>query len=131
VYLTQSIHSYLGAVGGGGEHKIKSLLGNFGTTIVHALKCVDTAKYCSDLLGMRLTDFFNYNPKETTAGDILMGAQATDWGMSQQFQPVLQPAEFLGGMRTSGGVVDGIVIRTERFSTHEQFLRVAFQQARR
>src|SRR5262249_38876771 len=54
VYLTQSIHSYLGAMGGHqGEHQANALLTNFLHKVFHVVGDAQTASWASSLLGQR------------------------------------------------------------------------------
>lgn len=52
VFLTQNLPNYLGMMSGDrAEHRVHSLLGNFGTKILHACSDTETAEWFSKLIG--------------------------------------------------------------------------------
>lgn len=114
VYLTQSIHSYYGNMEGpSGEHKADALMTNFYTKIFHVCGDAKTAQFASSLLGQQRETFVSGSSGGgKSRGEELFGASSYSGSFSESYQPVLQPAVFLSGMRTGGqGIVDGIVIR--------------------
>jgi hypothetical protein len=132
IYLTQSIHSYLGGMKEGGEHAAKAFLTNFGTQVFHTLGDAQSAEYASSLLGKRRETFISTQPRqEASAGEMLFGHVPAGGSLSEQYQPVLQPAVFLSGLRSGGRnkVVDGIVVRPgDGFANGQNWLRVEFSQ---
>lgn len=127
---TQSLHSYYSALKGdhAAENAAQSLLTNFAHRIFCSLGDAKSAEWASGLLGQRLETMIggSMTPEESMY-DTLMGRTKFTGSFQQSYQPVLQPAVFMHGLRTgSGGVADAIVIRPERFSNGQNFLRVAF-----
>jgi hypothetical protein len=122
IYLTQSLHSYFGeAHGQAGEHKAKALLTNFKTKIFHTLGDHDTAQYASSLVGQRREEFISFSSG---------GERGGSGNFSEQYQDVLKPVDLLTGLRTSGGIVDGWVIKSgEPFSNGDNHLRIEFSQS--
>ncbi len=64
--------------------------------------------------------------------NVVSGNAKVSVTVNEQYQPVLQPAVFLSGLRCGGpphNTVDGIVMRTGTpFSNQENFLKVSFKQ---
>ena len=135
VYLTQSIHSYYGAMGSHqAEHQANALLTNFLHKVFHVVGDAQTAQWASSLLGERreIMGGGSLSPAPEPF-DILMGRARFSGSFSEQYRPVLQNNAFMRGMRTGGArhhmIVDGIVIRSgEPFSTGENWLWVSFGQ---
>lgn len=135
VFLTQSLHSYYGALkGDAGRHQADALLTNFSTRIMHAIGDAQTAKWASDMLGMEREPFVSTStpPSEDLYSDVT-GANKTTTSVSFQYQPALQPRVLMHGLRTGGlanGLIcDGVVIRSaEPFSTGKSWMMVAFSQ---
>ncbi len=130
--LTQTIHSEYAAIGGQGNHKADQLLSNFGLHIFHTVDA-KTAAYASGLLGHRRETFVNITPQsDLSIGEVLFGMGGSQCSLSESYQPVLQPAVFMSGLRTGGPPsfsVDGIVIKSgEPFSTGENWQYVVFKQ---
>ena len=136
VALTQSIHAlYADLQGRGGEHQTDALLTNFGTVVVHTLGDATSAKNWSDLLGMRRELFIGTTtqPGGQELYDVMMGRSLPSLSTSEQYQPVLQPAVFLSGLRCGGppaNIVDGVVIRSGNPFRHtgENYLITSFKQ---
>lgn len=121
VFLTQSLHSFYGAMDKH-HHQAEALLTNFTTKIFHTIGDAKTAEWASSLLG---------NQKETLGG----GSYDPDnrgfrGSFSSDYKPTLQPVEFMSGMRSSGGVVDGILVRSGLpfNESGQNYLRVSFSQ---
>jgi len=135
VYLTQSLHSIYSALKGEhGKHQTQALLANFKTRIFHALGDHETAEWASRLLGQRLETFTSgsMQPAQDIFDDLIGRSQFTG-SFSTKYEPVLQTAVFLNGLRTGGAkngfVCDAIVMRSgEPFTNGENFLSVAFSQ---
>lgn len=132
--LTQTIHSEYSAMAGHGHHhRADQLLSNFGTHIYHTVDA-ETAKFASALLGSRRESFVSVQPKPDLAmGEELFGNANMTGNFSESYQPVLQPAAFMTGMRSGGPenqfMVDGIVIRSgEPFRNRENWQFVGFSQ---
>lgn len=132
VVLTQSLHSYYAALKGddAAEHAANSLLTNFAHRIFCSLGDAKSAEWASGLLGQRLETMIGGSMAlEESMYDTLMGRTKFTGSFNQTYQPVLQPNVFMHGLRTgSGGVADAIVIRPERFSNGQNFLKVAFER---
>jgi type IV secretory pathway TraG/TraD family ATPase VirD4 len=135
VYLTQSIHSFHTAMRSeDSKHQTLSLLGNFSHRIFHALGDVETAQWASDTLGKQLQTHFggSTQPAESVF-DEFFGVDRTTSSHSEQYAPVLQPNEFMNGLRTGGPgnrfLSDAILIRPGvPFSNGENFLFLTFSQ---
>ncbi|WP_337177539.1 TraM recognition domain-containing protein [Paludisphaera sp.] len=135
--LTQTIHSEYGAMTGkGGNHKADSLLANFN---LHLYTTVDakTAKFASDLLGQRLEAIPDISEGEDPGiYQELMGKPRFRLSVKRSYQPVLQPAVFLSGLRNGGpendNIVDAVVIRLGNpFLCGENYQFVSFEQPKR
>ena len=58
MFLTQSLHSYYGALtGDAGRNQADALLTNFSTRIMHAIGDAKTAEWASEMLGRELESF--------------------------------------------------------------------------
>ncbi len=133
VCATQSIHSLYTRIREAGEHGADALLTNYYHKIFHAIGDDKTAAYASSLIGRRLKTRVNVSSGgEDNAYDAFYGPPKVTASTSQAIENILEPREFMQGLRTGGRahgyVVDGIVIRSEAFSTGENFLRVSFSQ---
>ena len=137
IALTQSIHAmYANLHGKGGEHQVDSLLTNFGHVVVHTLGDAKSAKMWSDVLGSRREVFIGTTaqPKGEELFEVLMGRSQLSVSASERYEPVVQPAVFLSGLRCggpeNGNVVDGVVIRSGQPFRHsgENYLITSFRQ---
>jgi hypothetical protein len=129
--LTQTIHSEYATMGQT-QHRANQLLSNFGTHVYHTVDA-ETAKFASALLGQRRESFASFQQKEQQSlGEEIFGNASMTGSFSESYQPVLQPALFMTGMRCGGPpgyCVDGIVIRSgEPFANGENWQQVAFSQ---
>ena len=123
--------------GQGGEHETDALLTNFGQVVVHTLGDAKTARHFSDILGQRREIFVGTTsqPRGEELFDILMGRLQMSLSISEKYEPVVQPAVFLRGLRQggpqNGNMVDGVVIRSgEPFrASGENYLITSFRQA--
>lgn len=136
VYLTQSIHSYYGALHGEkGRHQADALLTNFAAAkIFHALGDAQTAEWASGLLGKQRTVFVggSMQPVENLF-DEMMGKQKVSTSTHENYSEVLQPNIFMNGLRTGGKanglLCDAVVVRSgEPFSNGGNWLWVTFSQ---
>jgi hypothetical protein len=134
IYLTQSIHSYFGELAGAaGEHKAKALMTNFGLKIFHTVGDGETASFASSLLGQRRESFSTFQPQQQQSmGEEIFGNVGMSGSFSESYQPVLQPAVFMSGLRSGGPPdykVDGYVIKSGKpFQNGENWLLVTFSQ---
>jgi type IV secretory pathway TraG/TraD family ATPase VirD4 len=129
--LTQTISSEYAAMGPT-KHRADQLLSNFGTHIYHTVDAA-TAKFASELLGQRRESFASFQQREEKEmGEEIFGNAGLTGSFNESYQPVLQPAALMSGLRCGGPpdyCVDGIVIRSgECFSNGENWLKVAFSQ---
>lgn len=134
VLLTQSLPGLYAAMPQGtGEHQTHSLLSNFGHIVVHAVDPV-SAEWCVKKLGRRREVFHSGSIQpDTDVYNELFGAPRVTGSYSEHYEPVLQDAVFMNGLRTGGPkngyCCDAIVIRSgEPFSTGANWLRCTFQQ---
>ena len=133
VCLTQSIHSMYTRIQQAGEHGTDALLTNYYHKVFHALGDDKTAAYASSLIGRRLKTRVNVSSSgEDNAYDALHGQPKVTASTTQAVENILEPREFLQGMRTGGRahgyVVDAWVVRSEAFASGENFLRCSFSQ---
>lgn len=138
VYLVQSRDSFYSALGKDKAAFADGLIGAFHHKIFHALGSPDDAEWASSLLGKRRETSYGGNlqpPGDCFDGAFghLLGQSRAQTSFNESWQPRLQPAVFMNGLRCGGlennGVVDGIVVRSgEPFSTGENFLITTFQQ---
>ncbi|MBX9655577.1 type IV secretory system conjugative DNA transfer family protein [bacterium] len=135
VFLTQSVHSFHTAMRSeDSKHQTLSLLGNFSHRVFHALGDIETAQWASETLGRRIETHFggSTQPAESVF-DEFFGVDRTTSSFSEQYAPVLQPNEFMNGLRTGGPgngyQCDAIIIRPGMpFSNGENFLFTTFSQ---
>ncbi|HWB12940.1 MAG TPA: hypothetical protein VG826_27190 [Pirellulales bacterium] len=139
VALVQSRDSFYSALKGeNGKHFADGLIGQFHHRIFHALGSSEDAEWASSLLGRRKET--SYGGSIQPAGDCfdaafghLLGQSRVQSSFNESYQPILQPAVFMNGLRCGGrenqGLVDGIVYRSgEPFSNGENFICATFQQ---
>jgi hypothetical protein len=137
IALTQSIHAmYANLHGKNGEHQTHALLTNFGHVVVHTLGDAKTAKHFLDILGMRREVFINVSmqPRQEELFDVLLRGSTASVSCSEHYEPVIQPAVFLSGLRSGGpdnnNTVDGVVIRSGQpfRQSGENYLIASFRQ---
>jgi hypothetical protein len=135
VFLTQSLQSFQTAIqSADADRQTLSLLGNFSHRIFHAIGDVETAEWASKSLGNRLEMHVGGSTQPTNSVfDDLMGYVESTSSFSTQYEPILQPVEFMNGLRSGGPangyLCDAIVIRPGvPFSTGENWLHVTFSQ---
>lgn len=135
VYLAQSIHSFHGAAKGeNGKHQTLALLGNFGHRIIHSLGDVETASWASSTLGeMPQTHVGGSMHRGGSVFDEIVSGGHFTGSFGTEYRPVLQPTEFMNGMRSGGPLnhflCDAIVIRPgRRFSNGQNWIRKSFSQ---
>lgn len=124
--LAQSLPGLIEALGGD-KHAAAALLCNQYLKIFHLIGDAETADFASSLLGLqRETIIGGSEQPGRTVADELFGQSALAASFNESYQPVLQPAALLGGLRTGGkshrNTVDGILIRqgTYRYVTFTQ-----------
>lgn len=124
VALTQSIPGVYASMKN--QHFADALLTNFGTKIFHTLGDSKSAEYASSLCGQEIDYMMGgHVHDDATIWDEIMGKGRMHYSFSTQYLPLVQPREFMHGLRQGGGVVDGIVVRGGNF------WRMAFEQERR
>lgn len=135
VFLAQSIHSYYAALPGeAGRHQADALMSNFAFKVFHACGDVQTAEMASNLVGKSLQTFVGGSMSpHGEMWDELTGQTRFTGSFSQHFESVVQPAEFMNGLRTGGRangmVCDAIVVKTgEPFASGANWMEVAFSQ---
>jgi hypothetical protein len=135
VFLTQSLHSYYGAMKGKtGKHQADALLTNFSTKIFHALGDEQSATWAQGLIGKEKETFIGSSMEPANnLHDELWGNSKLTTSMSEHYEPILQTKAFMHGLRCGGVandfVCDGIVIRSgEPFADGSNWLWVAFSQ---
>lgn len=135
VYLSQSLHSYYGAMKGeSGKHQADALLTNFHHKVFHALGDVQTAEWASGLVGKTLQTFTGGSmaPREGLF-DELYGPGKFTGNFNQHYEKVLQENVFMNGLRTGGAanglLCDCVVIRSgEPFASGQNWLWATFSQ---
>ena len=135
VFLAQSIHSFHTSMRGeNGKHHTLALLGNFGHRLLHVLGDVETAEWSSSTLGRRPEMHIGGSFQSGgTLFDELVGRSHFTGSFNTQYEPILQPAVFMNGLRSGGPInnylADAILIRPGKaFSSGENWLRVTFSQ---
>jgi hypothetical protein len=136
VFLAQSMQSFHAALSGErGKSQAELLLGCFSTKILHAIGDPGTAEWASNLLGKEVTirHGSSISGDEHSTGSEIMGKAGMSFSTSEHVEPVLEPREFMHGLRTGGKnngyIADAIILRTgERFSTGNSYLRCEFSQ---
>jgi hypothetical protein len=136
IALTQSIHALYANLHGKGEHQTDALLTNFGHVVVHTLGDAKSAELWSNLLGRRREVFIgtSMQPDGEDLFDLIMGRSRVSVSASEQYEPALQPAVFLRGLRqggpANGNIVDGVVIRSGQpfNASGENYLITSFRQ---
>ena len=126
VTLAQSMPGMIAALGGD-KNNASALLCNQYVKIFHMLGEAETAEFASSLLGKERQITINGSEGSGKSyGDELFGESAFTSSFNEGWAPVLQPAAFLGNMRTGGKssnyMVDAILIRggTYRFVEFSQ-----------
>ena len=135
VFLTQSLHSYYGALKGqAGKHQADALLTNFGTKIFHAVGDVQTAEWAAGLIGKSLQTFVGSSmaPMENMWEEI-NGRSKVTTSTSEHFESILQSNVFMNGLKTGGNenglLCDAIVIRSGKpFANGQNWLLCTFSQ---
>ncbi|OWK34926.1 type IV secretory system conjugative DNA transfer family protein [Fimbriiglobus ruber] len=135
VYLTQSLHSYYGALPGeSGKSQTQAILSNFKVKVAHALGDSDSAAYFSSLVGKERQTFPGGSLGQSRGSyDEMFGASRFTGSFSEQVTDILQPNNLMSNMRTGGPdhcfLCDVFLFRSGvPFSTGRNFLRVAFSQ---
>jgi hypothetical protein len=135
VFLTQSMHSLFAALKGEtGKQQALGLLTNFTTKIFHALGSESDATFASGLIGKSLQTFVGGSmPQAESWFDEMMGTGKFTTSFSEHYESIVQPNEFLHGLRCGGKengcLVDSIVVKSgERFRDGNNWKRVTFSQ---
>jgi len=135
VFLTQSLHSYYGALkGDGGKTQAEALLTNFSTRIFHAIGDVKTAEWAQGMVGKHRETFIGTSmaPMENIWEE-LCGRSKVTTNSSEHYEPVLQTTALMHGLRTGGAehnlLCDAIVIRSGKpFANGNNWLPCTFSQ---
>ncbi len=138
IALTQSIHAmYANLHGKGGEHQTDALLDQFrARRRAYRWATPRPPSIFPSFSGMRRELFINTSmqPRGEELFDVLMGALQASVSASEKYEPVIQPAVFLSGLRCggteNGNIVDGVVIRSGQPFKHsrENYLITSFRQ---
>ncbi|WP_375445947.1 type IV secretory system conjugative DNA transfer family protein [uncultured Fibrella sp.] len=100
VFLTQNLPNYLGMMSGDrAEHRVRSLLGNFGTKILHASSDSETNEWYSRLIG---DAFFEDVSESTTVAQNFSQTR----GRSLKLERLVRPEEF--SRLLTGGPKNGL-----------------------
>lgn len=127
VYITQNLSNFYANMGGEkSEHKVKSLLGCFGTHIFHNNSDIETNKYASELIGDAL---FQESTKSENVGNETVNLGVNS---SYKYERQLRPEEF-SKLRTGGPLndykVEGILhCQGNFFPTAKNYQRIIFDQ---
>jgi hypothetical protein len=136
IYACQSLANYREALPGERAlQAIKAIMGNFKSRLFFSLSDYETAEDAANLVGKELTTFMG-GGVQTPAFDVFkIGHKppASNSSFSQSYEYIMQPAEFMNGLRTGGGInefkVDAILVRGgESFSNGYPVMRVTFDQ---
>lgn len=135
VYLAQSLHSYYSVLKGqAGKHQADALLTNFHTKIFHSLGDVQSSEWAASLVGRSLQTFVGGSTqRDEDAFGLLIGNGGGSSSFSEHFESILQPNEFMHGLRSGGPehdyLCDAIVIRSGKpFASGQNWIKVAFPQ---
>lgn len=135
VYLAQSLHSYYAALKGqAGRHQADALMSNFYYKIFHSLGDVDSSSWASSLIGRELRTFIGGSTqRDEDPFGLLMGGGSATGSFSESYEAILQPNEFMTGLRDGGienGLLcDAIVMRSGKpFANGQNWIKVAFSQ---
>ena len=136
VYICQSLNSYREALGGEkSEAAIQSMLANFGHKLFFSLGDYDTAEFASDLCGKELRQFSGGGLQHGPSDPFSMFREQPQFSSNfhESFEQVIQPSEFMNGLRTGSPVnryqVDAVLVRSGvPFSNGLPFLDVTFDQ---
>lgn len=102
VYMTQNLHNLYSNMGGQKyEHRVKALLGNFGTKIFHANTDIETNRYASDLIGEGYVEDESLN---TTLGENPSIGHTRNFKLAK----MVRPEEFVN--LTSGTLRNNYII---------------------
>ncbi|WP_375447217.1 type IV secretory system conjugative DNA transfer family protein [uncultured Fibrella sp.] len=100
VFLTQNLPNYLGMMSGDrAEHRVRSLLGNFGTKILHASSDSETNEWFSKLIG----DAYFVDESESTT--VAQNFSQTK-GRSLKLERLVRPEQF--SRLLTGGPKNGL-----------------------
>lgn len=134
VILTQSLHSVFGAMpGNAGVQHAQALLTNYATKIAHACGSSTDAGFFSSLIGNAIHHMTGGSmPPNDDLFSAMIGVSKYTASFSEQIHPIVEPRIFQSGLRTGGVenafLVDGIVIRSDRFHDGASFKFVTFDQ---
>lgn len=136
VYLCQSVNSYRQVLPGNkADAVINGLMDGFGHKLMFSLGDSDTAEWASRLCGKELRMFLGGSSQHAPYDPFAMFAQQGQFSSNfhEQYAEVIQPGEFMNGLRTGSPVnkyqVDAILIRSGvPFSNGLPLLDVTFDQ---
>jgi hypothetical protein len=136
VYICQSLNSYRQALPGDkAEAGIESMLGNFSHKLFFALGDYDTAEWASNLCGKELRQFSGGGLQHGPSDPFSLFKEQPQFSSNfhESYEQVIQPSEFMNGLRTGSPVnrykVDAVLVRSGvPFSNGLPFLDVTFDQ---
>lgn len=126
VYITQSLGSYHGNMGGiKAEHKVLSFMATLGTKIFHNNSHIETNNWASDLIGFAYVE-------DESRGTTVAGNFSSTRNTSYKLEKMFRPEEFNGlksGGPTNGYLVEGIMHRQNNpFHDGLSFRKITFKQ---
>jgi hypothetical protein len=136
VYICQSLSSYREALPDGkAVAATEAMLANFSHKLFFALGDYATAEWAANLCGKELQQFCGggvQHGEDDMLGLFRAPSQAST-SFSEHYEYVIQPGEFITGLRTGGPVndclVDAILVRSGApFSNGLPLLKVSFDQ---
>ncbi|HEY4309322.1 MAG TPA: TraM recognition domain-containing protein [Pirellulales bacterium] len=136
VYICQGLNNYREALPGDkAEAGIEAMLSNFGHKLFFSLGDHHTAAWVSELCGKELRQFAGGGLQHAPHEPFSPVGQPSQYSSSfhEQYEYVIQPAEFMNGLRTGSPVnnymVDAVLVRSGvPFSTGLPLLNVSFDQ---
>lgn len=134
VFLTQSLSNLTAALGGGKEAEpvVASLLGNLRTKVIHSVEERETCEYLAHLIGYEHRMLTGLTVPTGSPADRAAGGQLPSASLNQHREFRVEPSDFQS-LKTGGpphdGIVEGVVFRGgQKFSNHQTFIKVAFDQ---
>lgn len=123
VFLSQNISNYLVTLGGNGQAKVDSLLGNLCTKIFHCNNDSVTNEWASRTIGKDIRQLMSFN---------VSNSANTSSGISQQLHYQVEPREFTilksGGDENNFIVESIITVAGKEWSDGKNFTRKSFKQ---
>ncbi len=136
IYLCQGLNSYRQVLPGDkADAAVQSMLSNFGHKLFFALGDTDTAEFASNLCGKELRQFSGGGLQHGPCDPFSFFPEDPHYSSNfhEQYEQLIQPAEFMNGLRTGSPVnrykVDTVLVRSGMpFSNGLPFLFVTFDQ---